>query len=113
MTTNSEIILPEHTHIGDSTEVTIVGESYRGDGYYSRSDGLHTIQVSYTEFTGIILIEGTIATSPNSSDWFIIHSFNIEQSTGSQIANITGNYVFVRAVLKYTDGTVNSVRMNH
>ena len=28
------------------------GEKFKGDGYYGRSDGLHTVQVNLTGFLG-------------------------------------------------------------
>ena len=43
MPSNSEIILSANTHPGDSTTETITGTNFRGDGYYGRSDGVHTV----------------------------------------------------------------------
>ena len=113
MTTNSETILSEHTHPNDNTLITVVGDPYKGDGYYGRSDGLHTIQYTYTDFAGDITIEATLAVDPTEDDWFEAFSFSTMQDTGSSIANFTGNYVWVRAVVSYTTGTINSIRMNH
>ena len=54
MTINNESLLTINAHPGDSTVETIIGEKAKGDGYYGRSDGLHTIQYDYVEFTGQI-----------------------------------------------------------
>ena len=43
---NSETILSANTHPGDSTVTTVTGEKFKGDGYYGRSDGFHTVQYS-------------------------------------------------------------------
>lgn len=113
MTANSEIILSAQTHPGDSSNQTVAGSAFKGDGFYGRSDGLHTIQYTYTEFTGTVKIQATLVSEPVSEDWFNVYSDTINQGTDSKIANFTGNYVFVRAVIDYTAGTINSIRLNH
>jgi len=118
MPNNSEIILSSNTHPGDSTEVIITGEKYKGDGYYGRSDGFHTVQYTISGFVGTIDIQATLATIPETEDWFTILTntyplIGDESETTSEIDNFTGNYVWVRAVVTYTDGTVNSIVLNH
>lgn len=61
---NSETILPQHVHPGDSSVQVIRGEKFKGDGYYSRDDGLHTVQISLTNFVGTIEIEATLGVDP-------------------------------------------------
>ena len=70
MPSTSEIILSANTHPGDSTTETVTGSNFRGDGYYGRSDGVHTVQYDYTGLTGSITIQATLATTPTESDWF-------------------------------------------
>jgi len=113
MPSNSEIILSANTHPGDSSVETITGEKFKGDGYYSRADGVHTVQYSYNGLTGTISIEGTLATAPADADWFEVHSYTAAQETDSKYANFTGNFVWVRAKVVYTDGTINSILLNH
>ena len=103
---NSETILSANTHLGDSTIETVTGEKFKGDGYYGRSDGFHTVQYSYAGLTGTITIQGTLATSPVDSDWFDVHTYTASQETASKVANFTGNYVWIRSKVVYTDGTV-------
>lgn len=132
---NSETILSQQTHIGDSSVQTITGSAYKGDGYYGRSDGFHTIQVDITGFIGRIQMQGTLAVDPGADDWFTIElgtgSMSIdttgllteqnityveydEVTTNTKSYNFTGNYVWVRAyVSNWTDGTVNSIKLNH
>jgi len=120
---NSETILAEQTHPGDSTVETVTGEKYKGDGYYSRSDGLHTIQYSLVGFKGTIAIQATLAIDPVEDDWFTVYSQMYELDGNSQdsslkfaskIENFTGNYVWIRAHLSnWTDGSVNSIKLNH
>jgi len=114
MPSNSEIILSATTHPGDSTLETVTGDKYKGDGYYGRSDGLHTVQYTYEGFLGTITIQATLATDPGSDDWFEVHSYTTgNNETASKITSFTGNYVWIRAVIEYTDGTINSIKLNH
>ena len=134
MATNSETILTANTHPGDSTTETVTGDKFKGDGYYGRSDGFHTIQINLSGFLGDIEMQGTLAVDPTADDWFTVRLgsgqtidttgkiFNAitskleytDNETSSKTYNFTGNYVWVRAyVSNWTDGTVNSIQLNH
>ena len=113
MPSSSEIILSSQSHPGDSTTETVTGEQFKGDGYYGRADGIHTVQYDYTGFTGTITIQASLATTPADSDWFDVDTVTVSNQTEVKFANFTGNYVYIRAKVVYTDGTVNSIRMNH
>ena len=130
----SETILSAQTHPGDSSLQSVTGGKYKGDGYYGRSDGLHTVQIDLNGFLGNIEMQGTLAVDPTEDDWFtvrlgsgqtidttgklvsattskLIYSDN---ETSSETYNFTGNYVWVRVyVSNWTDGTVNSIKLNH
>lgn len=118
---NSEIILSNQTHIGDSSVQTYTGGNFKGDGYYGRSDGFHTVQMTVTGFQGTIDIQATLAVNPVDTDWFTVSGTNLtstsdsgQYNTGSHIYNFTGNYVWVRAYISnWTDGTVSSIILNH
>jgi hypothetical protein len=111
---NSETILTANTHPGGGTTETVTGEKFKGDGYYGRSDGFHTVQHSITGFTGIVAIQGTLAVDPVDADWFTIYTEPHSTVTNVIASNFTGNYVWVRAVVSsLTDGTVNSITLNH
>lgn len=133
---NSETILSAQTYNSQGDPVqTTTGGKYRGDGYYGRSDGFHTVQVSITGFTGTIQMQGTLAVDPAEADWFTVElgtgtmsvdttgalaEQNItsitytESTTNVKSYNFTGNYVWVRAkITNWTDGTVTSIKLNH
>lgn len=110
---NSEILMELTSHPGDSSLITKIGEKVKGDGYYGRSDGLHTVQYGYNGFTGIIEIQATLTKNPSSNDWFIVDSKEITNETGSHIFNITGNYIWVRAKVSFTDGIIRKILINH
>ena len=117
MPATSEIILSATTHPGDSTVETVVGEKYKGDGYYGRSDGLHTVQINVTGVAGTVKMQGTLATTPVDADWFDIVTHTAADGdakrTGSFLYNFTGNYVWIRAIAEYTDGAITSILSNH
>jgi hypothetical protein len=111
---NSETILSAQTHSGDSTAQSVTGGKYRGDGYYSRSDGLHTAQYSLTEFTGTVNIQATLSIDPTTDDWFTVYTQAYSTSSGSFVTNFTGNYVWIRAhISNWASGAVNSIKLNH
>ena len=130
----SETILSNQTHVGDSSVQTHTGEKYKGDGYYGRADGLHTIQINLSGFLGDIELQGTLAVDPTADDWFTVRlglgqtmdttgkivsatTTKLEYTaneTSSKTYNFTGNYVWIKAkISNWTDGTVNSIQLNH
>ena len=114
MPINSETILSTQTHPGDSTVQTVTGEKFKGDGYYGRADGLHTIQYTLDNVRGSVTVQATLATNPTSSDWFDVYeSVYLNETTGTFTSNFTGNYVWVRGILEYTQGTLDTLKFNH
>lgn len=121
MPSTSETILSNQTHPGDSAVSTVTGDKYKGDGYYGRSDGLHTVQYTVDGFIGTINVQATLALEPTADDWFTVTSTthtspstSSSYGTGSFLYNFTGNYVYVRAyVSNWTDGVVTKIQLNH
>ena len=116
MPASSETILSATTHPGDSTSETVVGSKFKGDGYYGRSDGLHTVQINVSGVSGTIKLQGTLAVEPVEADYFDIA--NVEYNSGTDGSTgafmyFTGNFVWVRAHVVYTEGTINSIKLNH
>lgn len=136
MPANSQTILENTPHPGDSV-TTFTGEKYQGDGFYSRSDGFHTASWDLSAFTGKISIQGTLAVDPSETDWVdvdfeeasedftidttgkisrggVINFIEYEADTVIESKNFTGNFVWVRVrVFDWTEGTINSVLLNH
>jgi len=110
---NSTTILTQNTHLGDSTTQTITGEKFKGDCYYGRADGFHTVQYNLSGFNGTIKMQGTLAVTPTADDWFDITNTSETGSDGNYFKNFTGNFVWVRVLAVHTAGTVNSVLLNH
>lgn len=121
MASNSEIVLSANTHPGDSSDQELYSDKVKGDGFYSRVDGFHTVQYNITGLTASVIMQGTLVLDPQDADWFDIptseHVATLDDEdtrSGSFIFNFTGNYVWVRAyVYDWVDGTVNSILLNH
>lgn len=109
------IILSATTYNNQST---VTGEKFKGDGYYGRADGLHTVAYYLDGFLGVIKMQGTLATDPASSDWFDIDGTTV--GDGSTILsqntfkNFTGNFMWIRVVVSsFSAGTVRKVLYNN
>jgi len=93
-----------------------VSAKFKGDGYYSQPDGVHTVSYKVnTTLTGSIKMQGTLATTPTEDDWFDITgtTFTTDQSTTISSANFTGNFVWVRAkATGVTAGTITEILLN-
>jgi hypothetical protein len=118
MPATSQTIIPSNTHSGmNANPIEIVGDPFKGDGYYGWGDGVHTVSYQLTNFVGNLKIQATLASSPGELDWFDIDNTmfgdSITPTTTVQIINFIGNFVWVRAIVNYTAGTVNSVLYNH
>ena len=107
------------TNTGRNHNVT--GDKIRGDGYYGRTDGIHTVQVVVNNFTGSFGIQGTLATEPVEADWFDINlntnqnvasaspyvafpanpaaPTGLDGDNGTMAFTFVGNYVYLRAIL--------------
>lgn len=136
MAARSETILSNQTHPDSNTVKSLFGEKFKGDGYYGRSDGIHTVQWNIANFIGAISIQGSLVLDPQETDWFTVRLGNSnefaidttgkvstltlnsieysESTSGSFVYNFVGNYVWVRVRIgEWTNGTVNSVIMSH
>lgn len=113
MTATSKTLLGSTTHTGDSSLEIVTSEMQKGDGFYGRSDGLHTVQYTYTNLSGDITIEATLAASPSEEDWFSVLDKSFAQGTGSEIESFTGNYVWIRAKVDFTAGSISSIVLNN
>lgn len=61
------------TLLTNQNSLSYSGDKVKADGYYGRTDGLHTVSSSITNFQGRIHLEGSLATNPAEGDWFPIY----------------------------------------
>ena len=101
--------------------ITYISERVKGDGYYGSSDGMHT--VAYTAaptFIGTITMQASLATAPDSNDWFDVVNttvnyteFDDRNTSTVDCYNFTGNFVWVRGQVEIVDGVVEVIHYNH
>ena len=87
--------------------------------YYRGRGGLQTVLISVTGFEGLIYIDGTLDTVPDSVDtkWFNTYV----DGDGSTIpltdyhpANITGNFTWMRVRVEgFSGGRINAVTISY
>lgn len=122
------ILLPQtsYQNPGNGAPYTVTGDAQPAAAYYLGNKDLQTINYSLSNCTGNILIEASLSSDPTSDlDWFQVFSVsanaNASANTDPYInsnaigyTNISGNFVFVRAVAEdLASGTVNFVRMSY
>lgn len=136
MSTYSKTLLETTTYTYNDGVKTVTGPSVPGDGYYNRSDGIHTVQWSIVNFLGKIKLQASLNNDPTDADWFDIplgsllehtvdttgkvstilihHVLYTEPTTGSFVFNFVGNYVWIRAnVSEWTAGSITSILLSH
>lgn len=84
----------------------------QANGWYSFTDGLHTVSIQTQNFTGRVHLEGSLATDPQDQDWFAIDlggqpwvefpqqrgaPTGILGDTGTVAYNFRANIMWVRA----------------
>jgi hypothetical protein len=57
----------------NQSSLSYSGEAVKADGYYGKTDGVHTVSVTVNNFVGRIHIEASLATDPTAADWFPIY----------------------------------------
>lgn len=70
--------MPKTVMLLGSTQGTanLIGEKQRADGWYGHTDGLHTLAIYCQNFTGRVILEGSISMEPTEDDWFPISLTN-------------------------------------
>lgn len=92
------------TIIGTSTgtNFNLTSDKVRGDSYYGYTDGLHTVAFYFSNFTGKIILEATLAEDPLESDWFAmsidppINFLQLTAHTDVIARTFQGNFLYIR-----------------
>lgn len=87
------------------------GNPVKSDGWYGKSDHIHTVGVYTSNFFGSIFIEGCLVENPSESDWFIIKQFDWVQGDNIQnkAASFSGIYSYIRARAEVGFGRIDRV----
>ena len=121
------ILLPQtvYSSPGNGAPYNVAGNAEPAAAYYLGNRDLQTVNLSLTECTGNIIIEATLATSPQEIDWFSVFELDANANAASNSApqlasnasmytNIDGNFVFMRAtVVDFQGGAVNYIKLSY
>jgi len=123
--TVEETVTAEDADGSTDTVLTYSGyvtDKFKGDGYYSQTDGVHTVAYhvdSSFNTDAVIKMQGSLATTPTEDDYFdidgtTVDSDNFDGSTLVFSNNFTGNFVWVRAkISSHTAGSVTKILYNN
>ena len=115
------ILLPQTVYKNDGTSdpYNVTGNTQPAAAYYLGNQDLQTLSFSFTEVTGNLVIEATLANPPADSDWFKVYeiSANNQSNTNANLnsyTNISGNFVNMRAKINdFNNGTVQYVKISY
>ena len=115
------ILLPQTVYKNDGTAdpYNVTGNTQPAAAYYLGNQDLQTLSFSFTEVTGNLVIEATLANPPADGDWFKVYeiSANNQSNTNANLnsyTNISGNFVNMRAkIVDFNNGTVQFVKISY
>jgi hypothetical protein len=114
-------LLPQTTYDNDGTgnAYSVTGNAVHAAAYHLGNQDLQTVTYSFSEVTGNLIIEGTLASTPVEGDWFKIleksanNSANVNSNVNAY-QNVSGNFVYMRAKLEgFKNGTVQHVKVSY
>lgn len=99
--------------------VYVYSEKKPGASYHRKNGGLHTYVYDIDSFSGVIKLQGTLASYPGEADWVdidntteIVDSF-INGVTVSLTNNFVGNFVWIRGAYVVENGSITQIRYNY
>jgi hypothetical protein len=115
--TTTLILLPQTTWNGNVSNVQIydvVGERRQAASYYVGSKDLQTVNINLAGVTGNIIIQATLATLPETTDWFNVYELQANTTSTNEAVNVEGNFVWMRAkVQDFAAGIVQYVKLSY
>ena len=102
-------------------DTSVVGGMISGDkqpaaSYYLGNKDLQTVTWNLTTFTGVIMIQASLAENPSdiNDDWFTVANIVGSDTTQVSYQNINGNFVWIRAnVTGFTRGVIQNVKVSY
>tara|TARA_B110000977_G_scaffold197954_1_gene281732 strand:- start:887 stop:1258 length:372 start_codon:yes stop_codon:yes gene_type:complete len=115
-------LLPQtvYKNDGSNEKYDVAGNTVQAAGYYLGGQDLQTLSFSFTDVTGNLVIEASLANPPTAdTDWFKVYEISADNqansnSTLNSFQNITGNFVNMRAKINdFGNGTVQFVKISY
>ncbi len=100
----------------DGSSLDFDGVTNKAPGYYTQGANLQTIGYFLSGFTGKIVIEASLKTTPTASDWFTVNTYDatVGTTTKNSAVNVNGNFVWIRAnVINFAAGTITKLTMSY
>ena len=115
------ILLPQTTYDNNGTAepYDVTGNSVQAAAYHLGNADLQTVTYNFTDVTGNLVIEGTLASTPVASDWFKLYEKNANNQANlnanvNSYQNISGNFTYMRAKINdFGNGTVQHVKVSY
>ena len=115
-------LLPQTVYNNDGTAqpYDVTGNAQPAAAYYLGNQDLQTLSYNFTEVTGNLVIEASLASTPAvEGDWFKVfetranNASNVNSNTNTY-TNITGNFTYMRAkIIDFNNGTVQFVKISY
>lgn len=122
MTTTTQTIL-DTTVYGtaagnyDGSSQDWVSDARKAANYYRGYGSIQTVTISVTGFEGIMYLEATLDSDPDSAAWFPTYTYGDGSTTplsDYHPATITGNFTWMRVRVEgFSGGTINSVTITY
>ena len=114
-------LLPQTVYNNDGTSqpYDVTGNAQPAAAYYLGNQDLQTLSFSFTEVTGNLVIEATLANPPADGDWFKVYEISANNQANvnanlNSYTNISGNFVNMRAkIVDFNNGTVQFVKISY
>ena len=83
-------------------------------GYHHLNNPVHTVAVTFSNWSGLLEIQATLALEPAESDWFTVLTFGNDSSDYDSTVseNLTGNFVWFRAIATTDSGEITEIQYN-
>ena len=85
-----------------------------GAGYSQRTSNLHTAVYKFNNFSGSVVLQGSLMRDPAEADWVDIINSDVggdSSDIGTQniIRNFSGNFLWIRCKYSVTNGTITQI----
>jgi len=122
MTTTTQVIL-NTTVYGDAagnydgSSQDWASDARKAANYYRGYGSIQTVTISVTGFEGIMYIEATLDSDPDSAAWFNTYTYGDGSTTplsDYHPATIIGNFTWMRVRVEgFSGGTINSITITY
>ena len=114
----SLILLPQAAFTPINPNTTVSGNMFPAASYNVSGQNLQTVSWATTNFKGILTIQASLVDTPAlDKDWFTVLNVVYSDTLGTTINsfnNLTGNYVWLRAVIRnFSQGTVEHIKVSY